>query len=494
MNEKNNITNSFADMNTRRLLKALRKRVWLIALVALLCAAAALLGTIFLITPKYQSSVMFYVYNSTSSVGEGASNISSGDISASKSLVETYIVILESRTSLNEIIEYAELDYSMSEVKSMIDASSVNSTELFEVVVTGPDPEEAQIIANAIAHILPDRISEIVKGTSVQVVDYAVKPTQPSSPNRVKNTLIGFMIGAILTFGLIILRALFDNMIRTEEDIAQSSEHPVLATIPDMTAHSKGGYYYDRDNKKKGKQKQPATDPTAQNAILLGDGISFAASEAYKLLRTKIQFSFADNQLCRIIGVSSSFAGEGKSLSAVNLSYALAQLDKRILLIDCDMRRPSIASKLGVQKLPGLSNYLAGRIELEEIIQSSGPKFELAQFSVIAAGRNPPNPVELLGSDRMGEMLDSLQKDYDYIILDLPPVGEVSDAMVAAKFTDGMLLVVYQGHCSRGALMNTVKQFEFVNSKILGFAMNRASENAGTYGKKYDKKYYASRQ
>lgn len=496
MNEKRNITDNLIVIDAGRLLKAVWKKAWLVALVAVLCAVASLLGTVFLITPKYQSSAMFYVNNSSISMGEASIDISSADISASKSLVETYIVILESRTCLNDIIDYAELDYSVSELKKMIDATSVNSTEVFEVVVTSTDPAEAEAIANAIAYILPNRIADIVEGTSAKVVDYAIKSSQPASPNRIQNTVIGFLLGAVLTVVLIVLNEIFDSTIRTEDDITQSCEHPILATVPDMAAHSKGGYYYERDGKRKGK-KQAAANHADQTTVLLGDGISFAASEAFKLLRTKVQFSFADNQKCRVIGVSSSFAGEGKSLSAVNLAYSLAQFEKRVLLIDCDMRRPSLASKLGVQKMPGLSNYLSGRIALEEIVQSCGPKFESAEFKVITAGRNPPNPIELLGSDKMEEMLEILQASFDYIILDLPPVGEVSDAMVAAKFTDGMLLVVCQGYCSRGALMNTAKQFEFVNAKILGIVMNRVSESAGGYGygygKKYGKKYYGGR-
>ena len=181
----------------------------------------------------------------------------------------------------------------------------------------------------------------------------------------------------------------------------------------------------------------------------MGSGMSFAASEAYKLLRTKLQFSFAGDNSCRVIGLSSALSGEGKSLTAINLAYSLSQLNKRVILIDCDMRRPTLAEKLDLRKRPGLSSYLTGQSRLKELIQFCGIKNDENAFHVIAAGQNPPNPVELLSSDKMAAVLEMLRQNYDYVILDLPPVGEVSDAMAVAKILDGMLLVVRQNYCNR---------------------------------------------
>ena len=221
----------------------------------------------------------------------------------------------------------------------------------------------------------------------------------------------------------------------------------------------------------------------------MGAGISFAATEAYKLLRTKLQFSFTDDKSSRVIGVSSALAGEGKSLSSINLAHSLSQLNKRVLLIDCDMRKPSICTKLPLVKEPGLSDYLSGQIGLDSLFQRCGIPGEEDAFDVIVAGRNPPNPVELLSSPRMEKMLNQLRESYDYIVLDFPPVGEVSDALAVVKVTDGMLLVVRQNYCNRIAYANAVKQFEFIEAKLLGIVYNCASERTNSYGRKY---YYYS--
>lgn len=472
-------------IDVRRLWNAVIGRWWLVVVSAIVCAVLFFVGTFYLVTPQYTSSALFYVNNNLS-IGDTALSITSSDITAAKSLVDSYIVILKTRTSLNEVIDYSGVDRTYDELREMISAASINSTEVFEVKVESPDPEEAEKIANAIAYILPKRISSIVEGTSAKVVDYAIVPSSPSSPSYPKNTLFGFALGFLLSIAYLVIRELFDVTIRSEEDVSQCCDVPILAAVPDMTASVKGGkyYYYGSSNKKKPVQNN-------QTPILLGRNISFAASEAYKLLRTKLQFSFAGETTCPVIGVSSALAGEGKSLSAVNLAFTLAQLDKRVLLIDCDMRRPSLATKMQIAKVPGLSNYLIGQATLADVVQPCGGDVKEG-FDVIASGRNPPNPIELISSDTMAELLNTLRESYDYILLDLPPVGEVSDALVAAKMTDGILLVARQNYGNTVALTNAVQQFEFVESRILGIVLNAMTEHGGRYGYgyRYGKKYY----
>ena len=484
--------NDEIEIDIQRLVQALLRKSWIICFVAVLCAAAMFAGTFFLVAPKYQSSAMFYVNNNALSLGEASVSINSGDISASRSLVKSYIVILETRQSLNDVIDYAGVDRTYEELKGMIDAAAVNSTEIFEVVVTSTDPVEAEQIADAIAHILPKRISSIIEGTSAKIVDYAVIASRPSSPNYMRNAMLGFAGGFIVMAAFFIIREITDITIRSEEDIARSCKEPVLAAVPDMLAHGKGGYYrygYKKYSKYDKYGKASAANADGE-AVLVGGGISFAASEAYKLLRTKLQFSFADEKNSRVIGVSSALTGEGKSLSAVNLAYTLSQLGKRTLLIDCDMRRPSVADKLPVKQDPGLSDFLAGQCRADSLIQLCGLKGEEKAFHVISAGRIPPNPMELLSSARMEKMLMHLRENYDYIILDLPPVNEVSDALAVGKYTDGMLIVVRQNYCDRLALSAAIHQFDFVESRLLGIVFNCTLEGSAGYGNKYYRKYY----
>ena len=487
MEEKMKQNNEELEIDLQRLIAVLLGKAWLIGLVAVVCAVAVFLGTFFLVTPTYQSAAMFYVNNNSLSLGEASLSISSADISASRGLVKSYIVILNTRESINAVIDYAGVDRTYGQVKSMISAESVDNTEIFKVVVTSPDAKEAEKIANAIAYILPKRISSIIEGTSAKVVESAVVAARPSAPNYTRNALLGFAMGLLLTVAYLVIRELMDITIRTEEDFAKACKYPVLAAVPDMESHTKGGYYYGA-GKKRAYEKSAAKQE--KKAELVGPGISFAAAEAYKLLRTKLQFSFADENTSRVIGVSSALTGEGKSLSSVNLAYTTSQLGKRVLLVDCDMRRPSLADKLPIRKAPGLSDYLTGQIQADQLLQVCGVKGDENAFHVISSGRMPPNPMELLSSARMERLVQRLREKYDYIILDLPPVGEVGDSLAAAKLTDGLLLVVRQNYCDTLALSAAVRQFEFVEAKLLGVVFNCVNEESGRYGYRYYRKYY----
>ena len=481
MDERMTQNNEEVEVDLGRLLQAVWRRIWLVALAAVLSTAIALVGTLMFVTPQYQSSAKFYVNNGSFDLGD--IGLSAGDLSASKGLVNTYIVILQTRETLNDVIDYAGVDMTYKELRGIVSAASVSDTEIFEVTVTHPDPVTAERLANAIAYVLPKRIDTIVEGTSAKVAEAAVMATSPSSPDYVQNAIVGLLVGVVLAMAGIVIRELVDVTVRAEEDIARVCSHPVLAAVPDMTAPVKGGHYQRTGY---GNRKQPAD--TQQEPKLVGNDISFAASEAYKLLRTKLQYSFADESNSRVIGIASALSGEGKSLTAINLAHSLAQLDKKVLLVDCDMRRPSLATKLPISKRPGLSGYLTSQNHLDELVQDCGIEGDEYAFKVIASGQNPPNPVELLSSARMKRLITKLRDAYDYIILDLPPVSEVSDALAVAKMVDGILLVVRQHYCQRPALSAANRQFAFVDGRILGVVYNCTNDDSNRYG--YYKRYY----
>lgn len=245
MNQKNNINKDTLEIDLGRIWKAIWKRIWLVGVSAVLCAVIFVITTFYFVTPKYESSAMFYVNNNSLSVGDASFSISQADITASKSLVDTYIVILKSRSCLNDVIDYAGVDLTYTDLSKMISASSVDETEVFEIVVTSDDPKEAENLANAIAYILPKRISSIVEGTAANVVDNAIVATKPSSPNYINTTVVGFIIGMAASILVIILREVFDVTIRASEDIERCCEYPLLASVPDMISNTQqNGQYY----------------------------------------------------------------------------------------------------------------------------------------------------------------------------------------------------------------------------------------------------------
>lgn len=246
------------------LIRALWKNVLIIALVAILFGSAAFGYTVFLVEPEYQATASMYVNNSTFNLGASSFSVSSSDLSASNSLVSVYLYILESRTTLEEVIQAADLTYTPDELKKMISTSSVSKTGAFEVTVTSTNPAEVELIANSIAQILPERIAEIVDGTSVRIVDYAIIPSQRSGPSIIMNTAVGILLGGMLCAVLVAVKFLMNDtsrvMIQSADDLREMyPDIMVLATIPDMRlSEKKNGYYStyyatDESGKKGGK-------------------------------------------------------------------------------------------------------------------------------------------------------------------------------------------------------------------------------------------------
>lgn len=236
--------------------------------------------------------------------------------------------------------------------------------------------------------------------------------------------------------------------------------------------------------------KKKATVTTAQQRKMLHTSLGFQAAEAYKLLRTNLQFTLpGDNEdRCRVIGITSSIHGEGKSTTAVNLSYTLAETGKRVLLIDGDMRLPSVGKKMEVQNAPGLSNALAASGSDVKIAIRPSNVFD--NWRLVTSGDIPPNPSELLGSRRMQSVLKAMMKEFDYIVIDLPPANVVSDALVVSPLLDGMLVVVRENYTERKELRACIRQLNLSNAKVLGIVLSNVQDEHKRYGK-YRKKYYS---
>ncbi len=255
---------------------------------------------------------------------------------------------------------------------------------------------------------------------------------------------------------------------------------------------------------KQKEQKSGKTGLAAQTGGIC-DAMNFTAAEAYKMLRTKINLIIpqdtrvmVDEQgrkhTCKVIGVTSALRGEGKTTTSINLAYAIAEAGHKVLLLEGDMRLPNIAKRLGLEEAGGLSNIIAGQIALKDGLKRHVTKNKVS-FYVISAGEIPPRPSELLESNRMDVMLQTVSKLFDYIIVDLPPVTVVTDALVLEKKLDGMLLVVRQKHCDSNSLRDALYQFEQTDAKVIGVVFNCSDGLSGrgsyySYNRKYYRKYY----
>ena len=222
-------------------------------------------------------------------------------------------------------------------------------------------------------------------------------------------------------------------------------------------------------NKKSVSEEKVAT-------LKIGKELDFASSEAYKLLRTNITFSMPNKQGGKVVGVTSPCPQEGKSTTSLNLAYSLAEAGNKVILIDADMRRPSISKMLKMPKSPGLSNRLTNG---DEKAINIGVLHE--NLSIMFSGDIPPNPSELISSDNMKALIEEFREHYDYVIVDLPPVTAVSDPLIMSKNIDGLAIVIRHGHTRRRDVMETMRQLKLVDAKILGFIYNGYSKAKHSY-------------
>lgn len=235
------------------------------------------------------------------------------------------------------------------------------------------------------------------------------------------------------------------------------------------------------------KKKANAIKSNDNSIGIIGNKLNFEGREAYNLLRTNLMFATKRNDRnARVIGVTSSVHGEGKSLTIINLAYSIAESGRKVILVECDLRLPTLRKKLNLPKTTGVSNLLAGINSDKATLHRD---VLIKRFDFVQAGDIPPNPSELLGSKAFASLIDSLAENYDVVLLDLPPIGEVSDALVASRCTDGLIMVVRNDYTNTSDLDYALRQCELVSAKVIGFVYNGSASKSKKYKYGYGKKY-----
>ena len=310
-------------------------------------------------------------------------------------------------------------------------------------------------------------VNERAQLGNVNIIDKAILPVKPSKPNRPLIVSIGSVLGLLLGIGFAFLRNYLDRTIKNPEEI-EGKGVSVLAWVPSIEELSELG--------------------SSQLEFIVANKPNATASESFKALRTRVMYSKLETQLKTIL-VTSSVPGEGKTTVAINLSGSFALADKKVLLLDCDLRKPRIHSVFKSERFPGLSDYLFSNVTLEDIIRPT----KLQNLSYITSGTIPPNPSELLGSKQMSDFLEKLKSLYDIVILDSPPFISVTDPEILSRISDGTILIVQANKTPTDAFLQTCGRIINIDShKFLGSVLNNFSlKNA--YGYYYNYYYYYSR-
>jgi len=516
-------------MELREYALLVRKWLWLIILCTVAAAAAAYVVSKNS-TPIYQASTKLLVNQSSSN----QANLAYQDILMSQQLARTYANLLADRPVVEATAQRLGLptdQKSLTALQNSISVTPIRDTQLLEVKVEGPDPQLIALVANTlpevfiaqnqqlqlgrvtglktsleteIANVQEDiartqanlanatddvqrqryeaslaqyrstlsglvnsyqqiRLAEVQATNNVVVVKPAVPPQTPIRPRTTTNVLLAAVVGAMIAAGAAFLIEYLDDTIKSPDDVARVSGLSTLGAIARLK------------------------DAGAQRQLIAWMSSKAPESEAYRTLRTNIQFSSVDRPI-RTLVVTSSGPSEGKSTTAANLAIVMAQTGQKVVLVDADLRRSVLHKTFGVPNNVGITTaLLAGDdVDLQSYLQPT----EIDNLMILTSGPIPPNPSELLGSQRMKNVIDRLAQAADIVIFDTPPVLVVTDAAVLSRQTDGVLLIADAGGTREPALAHAVEELRKTGANILGVALNRLDSRSRGYYYYYYYYYY----
>lgn len=404
-----------------------------------------------------------YLANASGYVVIGGAQASTGDIlagnAAGGSKADSYLPLVTGRSVAERAIEETGIDASPAAVAARVGAFVVPNSVVLKVTATGPTPEESRLLADAVIKATAEEANRIEavgrdpETTSlVQIVPIeSALPGAKIAPNPVRSALIGAAAGLLAGYALVFLRQHLDTRIRTVAHVEEAADASVLGVVPTVK-ELKGAY--------------PA-----------GMGDLGHAAEAFRRIRTNLRYVSPDRP-SRSIVVSSAHPNEGKSTISIVIARALADAGQPTILIDADMRRPTLATAFDQHGHVGLSQLLSGQIDLDDAIQDT----DQPNLKLITAGRVPPNPSELLGSHRMRELIDTLSPDH-LVIFDAPPLLPVTDAGLLSGMADGTLLVIAVGRTHKEQVRHTARMIQQAGGHTLGVILNLAPTRGATgYG------------
>ncbi|WP_408898126.1 polysaccharide biosynthesis tyrosine autokinase [Nocardioides sp. R1-1] len=448
------VTSKGWDLDFKQFLTVLRRR-WTSIVTIILLALGVSAAITFTRTPMYESKTqIFLTVDVRDTTDAYAALLFASNRAAS------YATVVKSTELAERVIDQLDLDMTPEQLASRIDAEVVESTSLIQITVKDENPRDAQTIAD----VTTEEFTTYVAGLETpggatedsqiqaQITDKASYSAAQVSPDVVLNLVVAALIGILLGIGLAVAREILDRTIRTADHVAELTDSPVLASI---------GF-----------------DGDIRSAPLLTDLGGFAArTEAFRLLRTNLQFIDLDHQP-RCLVISSAVPGEGKTMTSTNLAVALAQTGRNTLIIDADLRRPRVASTLGLDPAIGLTTALVGKTEIHDAIQVH----EASGLHVLASGAKPPNPTEILQSKITHDLIRRLRSSYDMVIIDAPPLLPVADASVLAKLADGVIIVVRHAKTTKDQVNEAINRLNQVGARLYGVVVNMVAKRAiGSY-------------
>ena len=441
-------------MEATRTLRLAARWCWVLALGALIGGAGAYAVSQSM-TPIYRATATLLV-NQTQSPGVIAYN----DVLTSERLTKTYRELITQRPVLEQVVEESGQEMTVSELAPLVDVAVVPDTQLLRLSVEHESPLVARDLSNAVANafIENNEIDGLTRPGTVSVVEPAELPENPVRPRTILNTIIGGFAGLLLACAVALLYEYLDDTVKTPENVEAAGGLPTLGGVP----------------------RHPRMRAAPQG-LVVASAHQGPASEAYRVLRTNLQFSTFD---ARALLITSAGPGEGKSTTVANLAVAIAQTGLKVIVVDSDLRRPALHRFFGLSNAAGLTSALVSpATDVNLFLQQT----ELKDLWVMASGPIPPNPSELLSSSRMDAAIEALKRNADIVLFDSPPALAVADAAVLAGKLDATILVVDSGKTRAHALRRAADTLARSRTRVVGVVLNKLTARSRGY---YEYGYY----
>ena len=439
------------EINFKDFFVYLKKYIFGFILMIALAVSGVVFYDMYYKKPIYQANTTIVIAKSDDTSNSAATL---NDVNVSQKLTSTYSEIAKSELVLNRVISNLNLNMSVKELSKNLTIKPVDGTSILSVSVRDLNPRMSAIIANEIAYVFTDEITKIYKLDNVSQLSVAAVPETPSNDTMVRDVSLAVAGAIMLVAGLAFLRFYLDDSVKHGDDIEK------------MFGLSKIGTVCKNEIKKKNSGELVAEK--FPKAIV---------SENIKSLRTNLQFTAIDKKLKTVL-ITSTNTSEGKSFVSSNLAVSFAQADKKVLLVDCDLRKGRVHKIFGITNRNGLSDLLTDDLKnLNGYIKPTG----VLNLDIITCGTYPPNPSELLASQKNKKLIDKLKKSYDIVIFDGAPVGGLADSVILSSLMDETLIVVKDSTTAKNDLYTTKESLDKVGAKLAGIVFNSVNRKSSRY-------------
>ena len=446
------------EINIKDFFSYLKHYILAFVIVIILAVVGVLIYDNMFKSPVYKAQTTVVIAKSD---GESDSATTLNDINASQKLVSTYGEIAKSELVLNKVIENLGLRVSIKELNKNLTIRPVNETSILSITVSDQKPQLSATIANEIASVFSEEVKKIYKIENVTQLSVAVVPSSPANNTTVRDLVLAVVIAILAVTAFAFLRFYLDDTVKQNDDVEKIIGLPVTGSILKSDVKSK----------------------RAGSELIVEKSPKAIVSENIKRLRTNLQFTAVDKRVKTIL-ITSTNAGEGKSFIAANLAISFAQAEKKVLLVDCDLRKGRTHKLFGVANTAGLSNLLAG--DLRSFSKYINPT-KIENLDIITCGTYPPNPSELLASKKNKALVKILREYFDIIIFDGSPVGGLAESLILSSLMDETLIVVKESNTTKNDLLATKDALDKVGANVAGIVFNMANHKSTKY---YNYYYY----